>query len=201
MPLHELTHVDLDQRVLAAEHELGQRAGQQRLADTSRPEKDEAADRPPRILQPGASATNCLGHRCDRLVLPDDSLVQRLLHVEQSLAFLRRQAHQRNAGPHRDDLSDILVGDVRLGFVLLVAPVLLRDRRCGFAAFAPDHADRRPARTPGQLTAASSSLRSDSRPRFASLRLGGDAERYMRTRDAASSIRSIALSGRNRSVT
>ena len=43
--LHELAHVDLDERVLAAEHELGERLGQLRLPDAGRAEEDERADR------------------------------------------------------------------------------------------------------------------------------------------------------------
>ena len=39
--LHELAHVDLDERVLAAEHELGQRLGELRLADAGGPQEDE----------------------------------------------------------------------------------------------------------------------------------------------------------------
>ena len=38
------------ERVLVAEHELGQRLGEQRLADAGRPGEDEAADRPLRVL-------------------------------------------------------------------------------------------------------------------------------------------------------
>src|SRR5205085_4781003 len=43
--LHELRHVDADQRFLAAEHELGQGPRQLRLPDAGGPEKDERADR------------------------------------------------------------------------------------------------------------------------------------------------------------
>ena len=64
VPLHELGHVDLDQRVLGAEHELGQRLGQLGLADAGGAEEDERADRPLGILQPGARAADGLGDRC-----------------------------------------------------------------------------------------------------------------------------------------
>ncbi len=43
--LHELGHVDLDQVVFGAKHELGQRLGDERLADTGRAQEDERADR------------------------------------------------------------------------------------------------------------------------------------------------------------
>ncbi len=48
--------------------------------------------------------------------------------------------------------------------------------------------------------ASSFSRSTASSPRIASLRFSGASERCMRTRLAASSIRSIALSGRKRSV-
>ena len=43
--LHVLGHVEADERVVAAEEEVRQRARQLRLADAGRPEEDEAADR------------------------------------------------------------------------------------------------------------------------------------------------------------
>ena len=49
--LHVLGHVEADQRVVAAEQEIGQRAGKLRLADAGRTEEHEAADRPRRVLQ------------------------------------------------------------------------------------------------------------------------------------------------------
>src|SRR5918996_69583 len=48
--LHELAHVDLDERVLAAEHELGEGPGELGLADTRGAAEDERADRPARVL-------------------------------------------------------------------------------------------------------------------------------------------------------
>ena len=79
-----LGHVDADHRLLVVEQELGERARQLGLADAGRPEEDEAAERPVRILQPGAGAADRVGHRVDRLVLADDALVQPLLHLERA---------------------------------------------------------------------------------------------------------------------
>ena len=58
-----LRHVDADHRVLVVEQELRERARELRLADAGRPEEDEAAERPVRILQPGARAANRVGDR------------------------------------------------------------------------------------------------------------------------------------------
>ena len=52
--LHVLGHVEADQRVVAAEQEVGERARQLGLADAGRAQEDEAADRPRRVLQPRA---------------------------------------------------------------------------------------------------------------------------------------------------
>src|SRR5207237_8636348 len=53
-----------------------------------------------------------LADRLDGLVLPDDSLVQPLLHLDQPLALFERQLGDRNAGEPRDDFGH--VADVHL---------------------------------------------------------------------------------------
>ena len=58
--LHEFAHVDLDERVLGTEHELGECLGQLGLAYTRRAKEDERADRPLGVLQAGASASDGL---------------------------------------------------------------------------------------------------------------------------------------------
>ena len=49
------------------------------------PEEDERADRPVRVLQPGARAPQGVRDRLDRFVLTDDSLMKAILHVDQLL--------------------------------------------------------------------------------------------------------------------
>src|SRR5258707_10546625 len=83
--LHELAHVDLDERVLAAEHELGERLGKLGLADARWAEEDERADRSLRILEARASAADGLRDDLDRLLLADDPVVQGVFHVEEVL--------------------------------------------------------------------------------------------------------------------
>jgi hypothetical protein len=60
--------------VLVVEQELGQRLGQLGLADAGGAEEQERADRPVRVLQPGARAAHGLGDRLHRLVLTDTRL-------------------------------------------------------------------------------------------------------------------------------
>ena len=54
MLLHVFRHVEANQRVVAAEQEVRQRARQLGFADAGRTEEDEAAHRTVRVLQPGA---------------------------------------------------------------------------------------------------------------------------------------------------
>ena len=114
--LHELAHVELDQRLFAAEHELGQRLGQQRLAHAGRAQEDEAADRPPWIFQSGPGPAHGLGDGLDRLFLADDALVHHPFHLQQALALLAGDAADRHARPHRDHLGDVL--GVTLGWLV-----------------------------------------------------------------------------------
>ncbi len=65
--LHVLGHVDTDHRVLVAEQELGERAGQLGLADPGRAEEDERAGRALGVLQAGARAADGLRDDLDRL--------------------------------------------------------------------------------------------------------------------------------------
>ena len=54
MAFLELAHVEADHQALVAEQRLGERAGELGLADAGRAEEEEAADRAPRVAQPGA---------------------------------------------------------------------------------------------------------------------------------------------------
>src|ERR671933_485919 len=47
--------------------------------------------------------------RRDRLVLPDDALVQPLLHVDQLLRLALEQPRHRDAGPAADDVRDVVL--------------------------------------------------------------------------------------------
>jgi hypothetical protein len=50
----------------------------------------------------------------DRLVLPDDALVQALLHLQELLHLALQQAADRDARPAADDLGDVLLVDLLL---------------------------------------------------------------------------------------
>ena len=103
-----LRHVDADHRLLVVEQEFGERPREFGLADAGRAEEQEAAERPVRILQPGAGAADRVRHGDDGLVLADDALVQSLFHVNELLDFAFHQAAHRNVRPLADDLGDVL---------------------------------------------------------------------------------------------
>ena len=112
--LHVLRHVDADHRLLRVEHELRQRAGELGLADAGRAEEEERADRALGVRQAGARAAQRAGDGLDGLVLADDALVQALLHVDELLDLALEHPADRDPGPARDDLGDVLGGDLLL---------------------------------------------------------------------------------------
>ena len=106
MLLHVLGHVELDERLFVAEHELSQRLGKQCLAHAGGPGEDERTHGAARVLHAATGATDALGDDIDGLVLADDALVQLLLQLEQALGLFLGQAGQRHAGHVGYDLGD-----------------------------------------------------------------------------------------------
>src|SRR5882762_6443899 len=96
---HELGHVEADQRLIAAEHELSQGAGDFGFADARGAEEQERADGPVRALQASTAATDGAGQRSDRLVLRDDPLVQLFFNAQQLLRLFLLDRHDRHASP------------------------------------------------------------------------------------------------------
>src|SRR5579862_6867669 len=73
--LHELGHIEADESLFSAEHELRQGAGDFGLADASRSEEQERANGAVRVLQAGTRTADGASQRADGLVLGDDPLV------------------------------------------------------------------------------------------------------------------------------
>ena len=92
------------------------------------------------VLEPGARAADGLGDRVDGLLLADDPLVERVLHLQQALRLLLRDARDRDAGPHRHDLGDVLLGHLGLSSAPAAACQSLRS--WSTAALAADSASR-----------------------------------------------------------
>ena len=97
--LHVLAHVEAHHGLFVVEEELGQRPGELGLPHARGAEEDERADRPLRVLEPGARPPHGLGDGHDRTVLADDPAVQLLLHVEQLLGLGLLHALDGDAGP------------------------------------------------------------------------------------------------------
>ena len=136
MLFHIFRHIDADHRLIIIEQEGGQGAGQFGFADTGRAEEQERADRPVRILQPGARAAHRVGNRDDGLLLADDAFAERILHRQQFFALALEHLVNGNAGPARDHS-----GDVVLAHLLVEHPVFRRRLAFRQAAFEiGDHA-------------------------------------------------------------
>ena len=105
---------DMSMRIsacLVVEQIFGQRLGQLGLADAGRAQEHERADRPVRILQAGARAAHRGRHRLDRFGLADHALADLLLHAQQLFLLAFEHAVDRNAGPARHHLRDVIGGD------------------------------------------------------------------------------------------
>src|SRR5919109_301540 len=123
--LHVLRHVDPHHRVLVAEQELGERARQLGLADAGRAEEHERACRPLRVLEARARAPDRLRDDLDRLVLADHALVELVLHAHELLGLGLGELEHGDAGPHRDDVGDLLLADRRPPAALARLPGVL----------------------------------------------------------------------------
>ena len=127
--LHELAHINLDQRVFRAEHELSERLGEFRLSNACRPEEEEAADRALRIFQSGAGAANRTAEGADRLLLADHSTAKHLLHLEEACRLCLCESHHWDPGPHGNHRGDLFVG--HLWSVVWAVRDLRRHERTG----------------------------------------------------------------------
>ena len=112
--LHVLAHVDPDHRAVVVEQEAGQRPGELGLADAGRSEEQERADRSMGIAQAGPGPPDGIGDRLDRLVLADDPLVEALLHVDELGHLAFEELGDRDPGPRRHDLGDVVGVDLLL---------------------------------------------------------------------------------------
>src|SRR5581483_9295851 len=105
--------------------ELRERARELGLADARGAEEDERAGRPLRVLDACAGAADRLRDRDDRLLLADDALVELLLHADEAGRLGLGELEDGDARPHRDDVGDLLLADLRLLLCRLRAAPLL----------------------------------------------------------------------------
>jgi hypothetical protein len=127
--LHVLGHVELDEGVLVAEQELGQRLGGLGLAHPRGAEEDERAGRALGSLRPARVRRIALDTATDGVVLADDPLVQLVLHVDETGRLLLGEAMHGDAGPLGEHLGDLLFVDDPAGLATGLAARPRRDRQ------------------------------------------------------------------------
>ena len=123
--LHELGHVEGDERLLGTKEELGERLGELGLAHARGAEEDERAAGATRVLERAAAAPDGLGDLGDRLVLADDALVEHVLGAQELGRLGLGEVGDGHAGHGRDHVGDVLLvhGD-HVGRELLAPGVL-----------------------------------------------------------------------------
>ena len=124
---------DISTRIIAcssAKHDLRKRLGKLCLSDAGRPQKQKGSDRTCRILQPGTAAPDGLCHGLHGLLLPDHTLVQLSIQMQEDvLRLLLCQALHRNLRPDGyDRLRCPRCDTIRVRLSLLqVHPLLAAD--------------------------------------------------------------------------
>ena len=200
--LHVLGHVETDQRRLVAEEELGERAGQFGLTDARRAEEDErAADGRLGSLRPARVRRIAWETAAMRVVLTDDPAVELFLHAQELGGLFFGELVDGDARPVRKHFGDdFLVDDVEE--VVLGLDLGSDGHTGGLRRPRPARAGPSPwPLAPWRLRIAGFDRRlpcptrpGPASPRWA--RPGLAFMRRIRRREPASSMRSIALSGR-----
>lgn len=108
MLLHVLRHIDADHAVLAVKQRYGQRFGQLGLADPGRPQEQERTDGAVRVLDACSCPEHSIRHQPDGLILADYPFMQRIFEPQQLIPLAFHETADRNAGPARDNVGDLL---------------------------------------------------------------------------------------------
>src|SRR5699024_5343312 len=105
--LHIFTHIDAHHGIFVVEEEVGQRTSQLGFAHAGRAKEEKRTDRPLFVLQTGARTANGIRDRFHSLILTDHTFVELSFQMHQLLALTLQHFSYRNAGPARDNFSDI----------------------------------------------------------------------------------------------
>ena len=114
MFFHVFGHIKTDKRTLVAEHIFCQRFGKFRFTYAGRAKKQERTHRPVFILKPGTRAADGFGYSFYSFALPDNALMQIVLHMQQAFRFRLRKFLQRNVKPLGNNRGNVLLGNFRL---------------------------------------------------------------------------------------
>ena len=98
MFFHVFGHIKTDKRTLVAE----------------RAKKQERTHRPVFILEPGTRAADGFGYSFYSFALPNNTLVQIVLHMQQAFRFRLRKFLQRNVKPLGNNRGNVLLCNLRL---------------------------------------------------------------------------------------
>ena len=110
--LHILRHIDAHQILFIVKQRLCQRLGKLCLADAGRAKEQERAEGPVRVLDACSASLDSLRDDAHGLILADNTLVQRVLQMQQLVALPLHQPRGRDACPALDDLGDLLLRDL-----------------------------------------------------------------------------------------
>ena len=110
--LHVLGHIDPNEVLLVVKEACGQRLCKLCFADARGAKEQERAKRPVRVLNTGSASLDGLCHNAHSLVLPDDSLVERVFEVQELFTLGLHESRYRNARPALDDLRDFFLCDL-----------------------------------------------------------------------------------------
>src|SRR3990172_3839855 len=119
MPLLIFGHVDADHGLVIVEQELGKRPCEFGLAHARGAEKDEAADRPVRVLDARPRPPDSVGHGRYGLILAHHAPAQPFLHVQELLDLAFKHPAHGDAGPFRHDLGNVLFIHLFFQYLLL----------------------------------------------------------------------------------
>ena len=159
------------------------------------PRNRERAYRTPGVFQAGPGPAHRFGYAIDCLVLANDALVYLLFHAKKAFGFFHSQARHRYSRPHAYYFSYILAGDDSPLILLLPVPVLFQ----GFSIFSTSPSSRSLSSAAYSYCcaamASSFSFRTFSSTWVTSFTERGVVLVLSRTREEASSTRSMALSG------
>src|SRR5579864_4332718 len=108
MLLHELRHIEADQRFLAAEEEVRQCARHFGFTHAGRSQEQERADGAVRGFQAGTRAADRAGQGADGFVLRDHAPVQLFFHAQQFLRLFFLDGGYGHAGPTAYHLLNVL---------------------------------------------------------------------------------------------
>ena len=109
MALHIFRHVDAHHGILIIEEEFRQRPGQFGFAHPGGAKEDEGADRAVLVGEPGARTADSIGHFQHRFFLPHHPAGEPFLDAEELFPLPFQHPRHRDAGPARNDLSDLLL--------------------------------------------------------------------------------------------